>query len=177
MLHLNLISQELKQEIKLKRVYVMLKCAGYILIIITALFAVIILIAKIILQNTFNQVIEQTTLITKNNLGNNTQIREINTKLNSIEEIQNDFTAWSFLLKDLFQDISPGINFSLIKIDKEKQKIELKGISKTRNDLLDLEKSMQKSNKFTDINFPIKNILTKENINFEITAKINYKEL
>ncbi|MBU0619527.1 MAG: hypothetical protein ABII99_03960 [Patescibacteria group bacterium] len=172
MLYLNLISKKVKQDIKLKRIYAILKRFGYILIIITALFAIIILFAKIILQNTFNQVVEQTTLITKNNQSSNKQIKEINTRLDNIEKIQNDFIPWSFLLEDLSQDISSNINFFSIKIDKDKQQIDLKGVAVTRKGLLDFKKSIEESDKFSDIYFPINNLLKENNINFEITAKL-----
>ncbi|MBU2474595.1 hypothetical protein KKA20_01410 [Patescibacteria group bacterium] len=172
MLYLNLISKKVKQDIKLKRIYAILKRFGYILIIITALFAIIILFAKIILQNTFNQVVEQTTLITKNNQSSNNQIKEINTRLDNIEKIQNDFIPWSFLLEDLSQDISSNINFFSIKIDKDKQQIDLKGVAVTRKGLLDFKKSIEESDKFSDIYFPINNLLKENNINFEITAKL-----
>ncbi|MBU1160463.1 MAG: hypothetical protein V1768_01755 [Patescibacteria group bacterium] len=172
MLYLNLISKKVKQDIKLKRIYAILKRFGYILIIITALFAIIILFAKIILQNTFNQVVEQTTLITKNNQSSNKQIKEINTRLDNIEKIQNDFIPWSFLLEDLSQDISSNINFFSIKIDKDKQQIDLKGVAVTRKGLLDFKKSIEESDKFSNIYFPINNLLKENNINFEITAKL-----
>ncbi|MFH1677358.1 MAG: hypothetical protein ABH888_00940 [Patescibacteria group bacterium] len=172
MLYLNLISKKVKQDIKLKRIYAILKRFGYILIIITALFAIIILFAKIILQNTFNQVVEQTTLITKNNQSSNNQIKAINTRLDNIEKIQNDFIPWSFLLEDLSQDISSNINFFSIKIDKDKQQIDLKGVAVTRKGLLDFKKSIEESDKFSDIYFPINNLLKENNINFEITAKL-----
>ena len=104
MLNLNLVSQELKQEIKLRHIYKMLKQADYILIIITIFVAVVILVAKIILQNNFNKIVAETTLITKDSQGQNSKIREINTRLSFVEKIQSNFIPWSFL----FNKSEPG---------------------------------------------------------------------
>lgn len=177
MLDLNLVSQELKQEIKLRHIYKMLKQANYILIIITIFVAVVMLAAKIILQNNFNKIVEQTTLITRDSQGQNSKIREINTRLAFVEKIQNDFTPWSFLFKDLAGYVNGDINFYSIKIDKEKREIDLKGIAKSRRSLLALKAGLGKSDIFSEIDFPMKNILEKTDINFEIKAKINLENI
>ncbi|MDD5031842.1 MAG: hypothetical protein PHR36_02230 [Patescibacteria group bacterium] len=177
MLNLNLFSQELKQEIKLRHVYKMLKQADYILIIITIFVAVVILVAKIILQNDFNKITEQTTLITKDSQGQNSKIREINTRLSLVEKIQGDFVPWSYLFKDLAGYVNNDINFSLIKVNREKGEIELKGMAGTRESLLALKGGLEQSAIFYDLDFPMKNILEKNDINFEIKAKLNLENI
>ena len=173
MLNLNLVSQELKQEIKLRHIYKMLKQADYILIIITIFVAVVILVAKIILQNNFNKIVAETTLITKDSQGQNSKIREINTRLSFVEKIQSNFIPWSYLLKDLAGSANNDINFYLIKVSQDKKEIELKGIAKTRDSLLALKEGLEKSAVFYELDFPMKNILEKNDINFEIKAKLN----
>lgn len=177
MLRLNLISEELKQNIKLKHIYKMLKRAIFLLIIITIFIAIIFLVSKIILQNNFNKIVEQTTLITKNSQGRNTKIREINIKINYVDEIQNDYIEWSYLLEDLARNINNNIIFNLINIDGEEKKIELKGIAISRNSLLLLKDGLDDSDIFINIDFPISNILEKKDINFEIKADINLKSV
>ncbi|MDD5291138.1 MAG: hypothetical protein PHZ04_03405 [Patescibacteria group bacterium] len=180
MLNLNLVSQELKQEIRLRHVYKMFKQASYILVIITIFIAVVMLVAKIILQNNFNKIVEQTTLITKDSQGQNSKIREINTHLSFVEKIQDGFIPWSYLFKDLAGYANSDINFYLVKVNKEKKEIELKGIAKTRESLLALKEGLGKSAIFYDLDFPMKNILEKNDINFEMTAKLkleNIKEI
>jgi Tfp pilus assembly protein PilN len=172
MLTLNLVSRELKQEIKLRHVYSLLKKADYILIIITIFIAVIMLVAKVILQNNFNKIVEETTLIIRESQGQNSKIREINNRLSFVEKIQNDFIPWSFLFKDLGGHTSNDVNFSLIKLSQEKKEIELKGMAKTRDSLLALRDGLEKSAIFYDLDFPMKNILEKNNIDFEIKAKL-----
>ena len=112
MLHLNLISEKLKQNIKLRYIYKILKRTIFLLIVITIFVAIIFLVSKIILQNSFNKIVEQTTLITKNSQGRNTKIREINIKINYVDEIQNNYIEWSYLLEDLAKNINNNIIFN-----------------------------------------------------------------
>lgn len=173
MLTLNLVSAEQKKEIKLRHVFGLIKKINLTLIAITITIAIVLLAAKIILQLKFNQIVEQTTLVTKNNQGYNNQVREINSKLNFVSRIQDDFIPWSSLLKNLANMTPADINFYYLKINAQEQSIKIKGKAKLRNSLLNFKSQMENSPAFKEIDFPIKNILEKENIDFEINAKLN----
>ncbi len=176
MLTLNLIPHQLKKEIKFKRVYALLKKMNCILIIIAIIIAIILLIAKLILQNNFNKVVAQTSLITKNSQGYNVKVRDINSCLNHISQIQKNFIAWSDLIENLANRTPDGIAFSSVKISKEKPLINIRGTAKLRDDLLMLKQNMEESLIYSDVEFPLQNILQKENINFEITAKLDLSQ-
>jgi len=177
MLNLNLVSQELKQETKLRHIYKMLKQANYILIIITVFIAVVMLVAKIILQNNFNKIVEETTLITRSSQGRNAKTREINSRLSFVDKIQNDFIPWSFLFKDLGAYVNSNLSFYSIRIDRDEKTIEINGSANDRDSLLSFKSGMEKSNIFSGIVFPVKNILEKENISFEIKANLNLENI
>lgn len=177
MLTLNLISEELKKEIKLRHLYLFIKKINLTLIIITIVVAIILLVAKTILQTKFNDIVDQTTLVTKNNQGYNIKIRDINSRLDFVEKVQNDFIPWSNLLKTV-ADITPNdISLNYLKINFADQTIQIKGKAGLRENLLDFKQKMENTTIFKEINFPIQNILEKENINFEINAKINLANL
>ncbi|MFH1255375.1 MAG: PilN domain-containing protein [bacterium] len=177
MLSLNLISDELKNEIKLRRLYLFIKKIGLVLITIAIFTATILLTAKIILQIKFNDTVNQMTLVTKNNQGYNNKVRVINGKINFAEKVQNDFVPWSNALK-IISEITPiGINLNYLKINLGEQSVKIKGKAGLRENLLDFKQNMENSEIFKDIDFPIKNILEKENIDFEINSKINYERL
>ncbi|MEA3464127.1 MAG: hypothetical protein U9R14_03570 [Patescibacteria group bacterium] len=176
MLTLNLIPRQLKEEIKFKRIYSLLKKMGCLLMIITLIIAITLLAAKGILQNNFNKIVEQTTLITKNGQGYNVKVRDINSHLNYALKIQNDFIAWSYLIEDLASRTPHGINFSLVKINKKKSLINIRGMAKLRSDLLAFKQNMKDSLIYSEVEFPLKNILQKKDINFEISAKLNLNQ-
>lgn len=177
MLTLNLISEELKKEIKLRHLYLFIKKINLTLIIITIIIAIILLAAKTILQSKFNNVIDQTTLVTKNNQGYNNKIKDINSRIDFVEAIQNDFIPWSNLLKTV-ADVTPeDISLYYLKVNFEKQTIKINGKAGLRGSLLNFKQKMEATTIFENINLPINNILEKENINFEIDAKINLANL
>jgi len=171
MLRLNLVSQELKKEIKLRHIYEAVKRINCVLVIITVFVAVVILSAKVILQNSFNEVTEQTTLVTKNSQSYNTKVRVINDKIKSVAQIQNDFLVWSNVLNDIYKIGGKNISFSSIKI-KIGSELSLKGVAENRDDLLAFKDNLEKSDFFSNIKLPLKNMLDKENLSFEITADL-----
>jgi hypothetical protein len=177
MLTLNLISGELKKEIKLRHLYLFIKKINLALIIITILIAITLLAAKTILQINFNNIVEQTTLVTKNNQGYNNKIRDINSRIDFVEKIQNGFIPSSNLLETIADITSKDIGLYYLKINFEEQTIKIKGKAGLRESLLDFKQKMEATNIFNNIDFPIKNILEKENIDFEINAKINLANL
>ena len=173
MLTLNLVSAEQKKEIKLRHLYGFIKKISLTLVVIAIIIAIILLVAKIVLQLKFNNIVEQTTLVTKNNQGYNSKVREINGKLGFIAKIQDEYIPWSNLIKKLAAITPADINFSYLKLDAQDKTISLKGKAKFRDSLLDFKDEMAANPVFQDIGFPIKNILEKENIDFEINAKLD----
>lgn len=177
MLSLNLISEELKKEIKLRHLYLFIKKINLTLIVITIAAAVILLAAKAMLQSGFNEIVSQTTLITKNNQGYKNKVKDINSRINFAEKVQNGFIPWSGLLKTLAGITPEDIVLYYLKINLEEQTIKIKGKAGQRSSLLDLKQKMEALAIFKEIDFPIKNILEKENVDFEINAKINLADL
>ena len=177
MITLNLIPKQLKEEAKLKKIYELIKRLNYILIILTIIIAIIFLFARLVSQNNFNKIIAQTTLVTKKNQSYNTKVRETNSKIDFILKIQKDFIVWSNLIDFLAQNTPNDITLSLIGIDKESKQLTIRGFSYSRNSLLKLRDNIETSTIFQDLNFPVKNILEKENINFDLEATINTNQL
>src|SRR3989338_2910762 len=106
MITLNLISQELKDEIRLKHAYGLLKKIIYILFLILIVSSSCLLAAKFVLQNNFNRIVNETSLITKNTQSYNQKVREINAKFASVSQIQNEYAAWSLWVFLVISDVS-----------------------------------------------------------------------
>lgn len=172
MITLNLVSLEQKKEIKLRHIYGLVKKSSLAILAVTFVTAVVLISAKMILQSEFNDVISQTSQNTETN-EQYASAKSLNNKLNFVETIQEKFIPWSVLIKKI-ADITPdGINFYYIKMDAGDGTIKIRGKAKQRSSLLKFKDNMADSNYFYDIDFPIKNILEKENIDFEIKAKLD----
>jgi Tfp pilus assembly protein PilN len=173
MLTLNLVSQELKEEIKSRHIYELFKKLSLILIIVVIIIAIILLTAKLILQNSFNKIVEQTTLVTGSSKGYADKVRKINSKINIVAQIQDEYIAWSRLLESLAKITPNGVMFYSIKINREKALMEIKGRADTRDDLLILKENLKNTSFFYEPKLPIENMLQKRDVNFEIETKIN----
>lgn len=177
MLTLNLVSQSLKKEIKLKRVYGLTKKLYYLLTIIVIITSIFLMAAKIILQNEFNRIVNETTLVTKNNQSYTPKVKEINSKINNAFQVQNNYIDWSNLLAEISLIMPSDVTLSYVKAEKNNSNIVIRGVADSRDGLLQFKKSLEESKYFTAIEFPIKNILEKENINFTINAQIIFDNL
>jgi len=176
MLSLNIIPDEIKKEIKLFNILTIVKNYFYIIFIFLCIYSCVFLIFKLALINHFNETVDRSNFISKKTEDNSNKIRGVNSLLNSVERVQNDFVAWSNLLSYVGQITDDAISMKQIKVSKTEGTIILSGNAATRDALLKLKNEIEKSAYFKDLDFPIKNILEKENINFEITAKIKSYE-
>ena len=178
MIKLNIIPDTIKKEIKINFIYNIIKKVLYILIIFFSIFGIVFMISEYILLSTLAGEINGTTLDFKS-LTNSSQnkVNDINSKLVLLENIQEGFVRWSFLYDFISKNIPNGIVFSNIKIDKKIPGIVFKGQADSRDNLLSFKTFLEDSTIFENIDFPIKNLLQKENINFEIKSKLNIYEI
>ena len=143
MIALNLVSSGQRKEIKLRRIYGFIKTVNLAMVIIVIIIAIILLVAKMILQSKFNEVVDQTTLVTKTNQGYNNNVREINSKLNYVEKIQDEFILWSDLIKNLAKMTPSDINLSYFKLNYEDKTVQIKGNAELRSSLLEFKNKIE----------------------------------
>lgn len=173
MIKLNIIPLPYKNEIKLKEIYRSIINLLYTIIIIVILYAILFQISKLILQINFIKTINETTFITRNSQNFGNKARDINNQITFINKIQSGSVDWVELLNLIGKNTNDDVKFSQIKINQANNTILLTGNAGTRESLIKLKESFEKFEFMSDINFPIKNLLEKNNINFEISAKIN----
>ena len=176
MLKLNIISQNLKKQINVNDLYQRLKKIYIVLILLLAVYISFVLAARLLLRLHLDKTMEQAGQITKSTEDYNKSVNEINSQLNYVSEIQDNDIRWSRLIALLGQDSDPSVKIYQLDISKDNKLININGFSITRNALLKFKDNLEKSNYFAQIDFPLQNILQKENINFAITLKLeNYE--
>ena len=176
MLHLNILPKSQKKEIKLKLLFVALKNLFAFIVILLILYIITFLAVKLMLQMHFVDTIEETTLVTKSTQNYSKQVHDINIQIDAVDTIQNKSTNWSYLLEFLSKGINNDIALSGLAINRTNDTIILSGFAGSRQSLLELNEQLENSGIFENINFPISNILEKDNINFEIGAKFSTYE-
>ena len=176
MLKLNIISRELKKQININDLYQRLKKIYIILILLLAVYISFIFAAKFLLNMHLDKTIQQAGQITKSTENYNKTVKDINNQLNYVAEIQTNDIRWSKLIALLGQSTNPSMKIYQLDISKDSKLIKINGFSRTRDALLKFKDNLEKSNYFSQIDFPLQNILQKENINFEINLKFeNYE--
>lgn len=176
MLKLNILPQELKDEKRLALIHESLRVLLEIMVIIVAFYAIIFLMAKLILQFQFISAMNETAVSAKNVENYDETVKHIKNQITFIDKIQKDAVTWSILIEYIANNSGNGIKYNKISVSKGKNELTMSGFAENREDLIRLKENLEGLNYFSAINFPLKNFLEKKNINFDISATIkNYE--
>ncbi|MFH1226250.1 MAG: hypothetical protein V1684_03135 [bacterium] len=183
MISLNLNSPHQKKQIRLNRLYHLLKGNLSFVLIISIVSAIILLVARNDLQKSYNDITAAATLLNQQIRGSNQKITIINEELNKIKKIQSQFIPWSNLLVYLTKNTPPNIqlNFLIIQTLPESQappaggqwQITFKGLAKHRDDFLLFKEKLEKIELFDKVEIPLNQLTQKENLDFEIKASLS----
>lgn len=175
MITLNIISPELKNEIKLKNIYQIVKSSFLLIGFFLIFYAIILVSSRFVLKSYLGEISR-----INNNANSSTNdtakaVTDVNSKLKEVAAIQRDEINWLNLLELISKNTSSDIKYNKISMSRTNGLL-LSGESKTRDGLIKMKKFLDDSSFLSDVDFPISNLLEKENINFNITAKIkNYE--
>ncbi len=100
------------------------------------------------------------------------RIRQLNATLNRIASLQKGYVKWTPILRAVTEAVPDGITLTEMELDQTTHALSLKGTAATRNDLLNLQKSMNTSSVFRNPSTPVSNLLERENITFTMTADV-----
>ena len=173
MITLNIVPQELKNEIQFNGIYGSIKNFMQTLTIVLILFAVSLLVIKLVMQEKLVATVNETAVIVKNTENFSSRARDINNRVGMIEKIQGDAVSWSYLVELLAKKLNDDISFSRVILNKNAASITIFGHADSRDGLLSFKQMLEETPALSDINLPIRNILEKNDINFEISAKID----
>jgi len=168
MITLNLISIDYKEKLKLKKLYLKIKNFLFIILIFFILASIILLFAKNILQNNFDELVILNSLVKENSQKIGGEIKTLNMKINAANNIQKQFFPWSKIIIDFTKIVPTGLEIHSLKVNKNSWVIT--GEVKDRETLLGFKKELEKSKYFSEVKSPITNLLQKENIDFELEA-------
>ena len=98
------------------------------------------------------------------------QIKEINSRLAFIKQIQDDHINWPQFLIYFYNLITENVSLTNLSFDNTELSVTMNGVAADRDDLINFEDNFNASPAFTDIDIPFSSLLEKENIKFEIVA-------
>lgn len=98
------------------------------------------------------------------------KFEDINKKVNNISDIYSKHLFWSNVFYKLSNLVPEGVTLSHLTTNN--YQISIVGMAKKRDNFLQFEENMGKSECFTDVNAPLSNLVVKENVDFQIDFKI-----
>lgn len=171
MLKLNIISQELKKEIKLITLYKLLRRLAFFIFSLLFIYAFTFQSSKLILKKYSLDIVNRETANLKNSEEYIQKIKTTNEKIDKVALVQKDAVLWTKFLKTLSDKISEDVIINQIAIDKKIDNFTISGTAKSRDSLLALEKTLEETGYFEEINLPISSLLKKDDIAFSINVK------
>lgn len=172
MIVLNLISPTKKQELKYRKIYIMIRIFVIFIFLSTIIISIVLSLSNVILINTFNSAVYNTSQINVSAKTFDKDILNLNENLKKIHEIQNKFIPYDELLLEINDLIPQDVNLNSLSANTESKTIIFTGIARIRDKLLEFHNKLKASEKFSEIEFPIKNLLEKTDISFTIKAKL-----
>ncbi len=145
--------------------------------ILLSFIGMILLGSQVLLLNSFNEAIIQSTFVTREYGGMNSIIRRTNSKLATLNKIEQEFVPWSTIFLSVAKTIPPNISLSSLTVEKSGGNLLIQGIAKNRNDLLNFTKLLEGSSLFEFVESPLSNLLIKEDIAFELKAKLSISSI
>lgn len=167
MITLNLIPENEKRGIQSISTYMAIKNFVFLLFIGIIISCILLLMGKIILMNHYIRMVSNTIITSRASKFSDSGIKSFKMKIENAEEIQKNYIRWSNFFLRINSIINKGVIINSLQVD-DAGKLSLSGIGKTRQDLLDFEKNIQKSGYFKEFKFPYETMFKKDDIPFTI---------
>ncbi|MEK9174425.1 MAG: PilN domain-containing protein [Patescibacteria group bacterium] len=103
------------------------------------------------------------------------EVRELNVKLSKYQNFRAEEVAMVALLGGVSETIPAGIALKSLSLDTVVKRVTLAGEAKVRDDIVEMEKRLKKSDFFEKIESPIGNYLQKNNGSFNFSFYIKSK--
>lgn len=94
------------------------------------------------------------------------RLRILKNDIERLNRIQEQHPAAFLVMRNFIESLPPVIALTNLDVDVVSRKITFSGSAPTRSTLLQLKDALQKGAAYTDVNFPLANLLRETNIPF-----------
>lgn len=175
MIWLNLLPPRERTELRLLRLYLVLKELIFLLLVGLIAMAIILLLAKHNLELQLAEVIADTTLTSGVQLSNN-EIRTFKTQLARLKQIQDAERPWTRGIPKLLDLLPPGVTLNELTVDSGGN-LTLGAIAATRDDLLRLRDRLNESGLVERFDISLDELLRRTNITVTLKLKADVAKL
>lgn len=173
---LNLIPSYKKEEIKKSyRLRVLLKWEGELFLILFLFIAGLVSMDYILKINAFSANYSSSVATKESSQSKaiekyDNEIKDMNSLVSKVNKIQSGQLYWSKFLMKFDDKVLSGIEID--NLTTQNYKISLTGKSDNRDNLLALKSGIEKDECFDAVNLPLSNLISKENMVFQMDFQI-----
>lgn len=171
MTDLNLLDPQLQQKLDQERLLIMLRDYTTLILAVVATIGIFFVLSRAVLTSNFHDTVERMNIVNNRNQPVLRAIREVNTSLNSLDTIQEEYRPWSSWLEQFAAIVAAGNIIKSLSIEEATHAVRIEGTSETRDDLLRLKERLESSGLVEKVDFPLSNLLLRANIDFGLSAK------
>lgn len=178
MKNLNLIPPAYKDRLRLRRVYMLLREMIMAVMLYTIFLGITLLIARLVLVNNFTRIVNETTLVTRENRAVEQQIANMNRQISAAQTIQKTAVPWAEFIVAFSKVVPEGVVINSMQMEADANKRStINGLAKTREALLDFESKLRDTPFIEKVNLPFKNKLDKTDAYFTITLSVKFDKV
>jgi len=168
MIKLNLISPEQLIFLKKKKFFDDIENFLGLIVLTSILISIVLIPFNSSLTFLNEMIIYDKNQSTANNKLLTDRIGVLNLKIDALYAIQSDNYDWTELLRQL-ANLTPA-DVSILKFDAQiaSSQFNLQGFAKNRDSYLQFKDNLEDAGNFKNLDFPLSDILKKEDITFEI---------
>lgn len=169
---LNLLPPPQKNYLEVLLIYRYLRIITFLLFSFAVISSALILGARLLLQNNLGDLLSTSAALNFRNTSLDKEITELNKNLKEINNIQANFTKWSTILAGLSAAVPPNIEIKYLNIEKKSNRFNLNGRARERGDYLKLKDNLEKLPYLVNLQSPLTNLLTRQNVEFQFSGQI-----
>ncbi|PIY97288.1 MAG: hypothetical protein COY66_00115 [Candidatus Kerfeldbacteria bacterium CG_4_10_14_0_8_um_filter_42_10] len=181
MITLNLISPIQKEANRFQQSYSLVKRITVLFMAVSLIVIALLFVGETLLEKKLDSITQETLALKKNiekeeSIDLEQSVKDFNKLLIDISKVQSEYINWSQEVNKISSLVPSGIRLSSFVMQKDSSDFKFAGKAATREALLNFKTNLENSDFFTEIQSPISNLLTKENINFELSGKLVFDQ-
>ncbi len=169
---LNLLPEEKKERLLALLRFLFIKNILEIVIIICAIMAAALIWGWFLLAGEYQNLSVSASLVDRGFTSRNQDIRRANKVIRAVERSSQGYAPVLDKFLELADALPPGIKLNSLNLNREASNMSLVGTALNRQALLDFRETLKKFFWIASVEAPESLLEQKENINFELNAKI-----
>jgi len=172
-INLNLLPPMKKEKLGHLIKFIFSKHILEIILFMISTMAIILIWSWMILQDGFTQLASASLLVNKEYASYNQDIKKLNLLISNIDKTTSGHETVIPKINDFSKNLPANIRINSFRLDKKLYILPIQGTAKTRQDLLDYQKTLKKLTWTQGFSTPVSKLFQKENISFEFETKLS----